>query len=74
MIIAEASGSSIRNGLNLTLGLLTPPVGAALYVASRVTECRPGGIMKSLLPFLLVTLVVMTLVSWQPNLVTAFIS
>lgn len=60
--------------INLTLGLLTPPVGAALYVASRVTECRPGDIMKSLLPFLLVTLVVMILISWQPDLVTAFIS
>jgi len=60
--------------INLTLGLLTPPVGAALYVASRVTGCRPGDIMRPLLPFLLITLLVMVLISWQPWLVTAFIS
>ncbi len=60
--------------INLTLGLLTPPVGAALYVASRVTGCRPGEIMRPLLPFLLVTLLIMVLIAWQPGLVTAFIS
>lgn len=60
--------------INLTLGLLTPPVGAALYVASRVTGCRPSEIMWPLLPFLLVTLLVMVLIAWQPGLVTAFIS
>lgn len=27
--------------INLTLGLFTPPVGAALFVASRVTGCTP---------------------------------
>lgn len=60
--------------INLTLGLLTPPVGAALYVASRVTGCRPSEIMRPLLPFLLVTLLIMVLIAWQPGLVTAFIS
>src|SRR3990167_10043100 len=60
--------------INLTLGLLTPPVGAALYVASRVTCCRPSEIMLPLLPFLLVTLLTMVLIAWQPGLVTAFIS
>ncbi len=60
--------------INLTLGLLTPPVGAALYVASRVTGCRPGDIMRPLLPFLFITLLVMVLIAWQPWLVIAFIS
>ncbi len=60
--------------INLTLGLLTPPVGAALYVASRVTGCRPGQIILPLLPFLLVTLLVMVLLAWQPALVTWLIS
>nr|WP_067286986.1 TRAP transporter large permease [Marinobacterium profundum] len=58
----------------LTLGLLTPPVGAALYVAARVTGCRPGQIIWPLLPFLLVTLLVIVLITWQPGLVTGFIS
>lgn len=59
--------------INLVLGLLTPPVGAALYVASRVTGVRPGPIFKALVPFLLVTGGVLVLISWQPWLVTAFI-
>lgn len=59
--------------INLTLGLLTPPVGSALYVASRVTGCKPGDIIKSLLPFLLVTVLVLLLITWMPNLVTAFL-
>ncbi|MBF1800113.1 TRAP transporter large permease [Alloalcanivorax profundimaris] len=59
--------------INLTLGLLTPPVGAALYVASRVTGCKPGDIIKALLPFLLVTVLVLLLITWMPDLVTAFL-
>ncbi|WP_435102467.1 TRAP transporter large permease [Arhodomonas sp. AD133] len=59
--------------INLVLGLLTPPVGAALYVASRVTGVNPGAIFKALLPFLLVTAAVLVVISWQPHLVTVFI-
>ena len=59
--------------INLTLGLLTPPVGAALYVASRATGCKPGDIIKALLPFLLVTVLVLLLITWMPDLVTAFL-
>ncbi|MCS4505585.1 Sialic acid TRAP transporter large permease protein SiaM [wastewater metagenome] len=59
--------------INLVLGLLTPPVGAALYVASRVTGVNPGAIFKALMPFLLVTAGVLVMISWQPRLVTFFI-
>lgn len=59
--------------INLTLGLLTPPVGAALYVAARVTGVKPSEILPPLLPFLLATVVLMVLLSWQPVLVTALI-
>ncbi len=59
--------------INLTLGLLTPPVGAALYVASRVTNCKPGEIIKPLLPFLFVVGIILVLLSWQPFLVTMLI-
>lgn len=59
--------------VNLTLGLLTPPVGAALYVASSVTGASPVEILKPLAPFLIVTTLVLILLSWQPFLVTALI-
>lgn len=59
--------------INLTLGLLTPPVGAALYVASRVTGAKATEIMRPLLPFLFATLLILILLSWQPVLVTALL-
>lgn len=59
--------------INLTLGLLTPPVGTALYVASRVTGATSAEIMRPLMPFLLATLLILILLCWQPILVTAFI-
>ncbi len=59
--------------INLTLGLLTPPVGAALYVASRVTGAKPAEILRPLTPFLLATLAILILLSWQPIFVTALL-
>src|SRR5690606_29838226 len=59
--------------INLTLGLLTPPVGAALYVAARVTGAKPAEIIWPLLPFLAITTALLVLLSWQPFLVTALI-
>lgn len=59
--------------INLTLGLLTPPVGTALYVAARVTGATPAEILRPLMPFLIATLLILILLCWQPYLVTAFI-
>ena len=39
--------------LNLVLGLLTPPVGVGLYIASSMSNVSPGRILRSLWPFLL---------------------
>ncbi|MBO6720166.1 MAG: TRAP transporter large permease [Rhizobiaceae bacterium] len=55
--------------LNLTIGLLTPPVGTGLFVAANVTDCKPMDIMRPLAPFLLATMLVLLLISWQPGLV-----
>lgn len=59
--------------INLVLGLLTPPVGTGLYVASAMSQSSPTAIFKALLPFLLVTLSVIVLLSWQPGFVTALV-
>ena len=59
--------------INLTLGLLTPPVGPALYVAARVTGATPAEILRPLMPFLVATLLILILLCWQPYLVTALI-
>jgi TRAP-type C4-dicarboxylate transport system permease large subunit len=55
------------------LGLLTPPVGAGLFVASSAAKVPPGKIFIALLPFLLTTLSVLILLSAQPVLVTLLI-
>ncbi|MGE4112498.1 MAG: TRAP transporter large permease [Burkholderiales bacterium] len=59
--------------INLTLGLLTPPVGTALYVAARVTGATPAEILRPLMPFLVATLLILILLCWQPQLVTALL-
>ena len=60
--------------INLILGLLTPPVGAGLYVAAGMTNARPGAIFRALIPFLISTIAVLILLSWQPTLVTVLIA
>ncbi len=59
--------------LNLVLGLLTPPVGAGLYVAAAMTGARPTGIFLQLLPFLGVALVVLLLLCVFPVLTLALL-
>ncbi|WP_375057479.1 TRAP transporter large permease [Zobellella sp. DQSA1] len=56
--------------LTLVMGLLTPPVGAGLFIASSMTGASPLSIFRALLPFLLATLVTLVLLSWKGSLVT----
>ncbi len=59
--------------LNLVLGLLTPPVGIGLYIASSMSGTSPGAILKSLWPFLIAVATVLILLSYAPILSTALI-
>lgn len=59
--------------LNLVLGLLTPPVGAGLFVTTATTGIAPGALFRALLPFLAMTFAILLLLSWQPALVTYLI-
>ena len=56
--------------INLVLGILTPPVGAGLFISATLARITPGRIFIALSPFLLVTIAVLILLSWQPRLVT----
>jgi len=55
--------------LTLVTGLLTPPVGAGLFIGASMTGIPPMQIFRSLLPFLLATLVTLVLLSAFPQLV-----
>jgi tripartite ATP-independent transporter DctM subunit len=56
--------------LNLVLGLLTPPVGIGLYIASSMSGASPGAILRSLWPFLIAVALVLVLLSYLPTLST----
>ncbi len=59
--------------LNLVLGLLTPPVGVGLYIASSMSDAKPGAILKSLWPFLIAVAAVLVFLSYAPILSIALI-
>lgn len=59
--------------LNLVLGLLTPPVGVGLYIASAMSGVRPVTIFVALWPFLLAVALVLVALSYWPALTTALL-
>jgi tripartite ATP-independent transporter DctM subunit len=54
--------------LNLIVGLTTPPVGVCLFVASSIGKVSLGAVSKSILPFLMISLLVLVLVTLFPDL------
>ena len=59
--------------LNLVLGLLTPPVGVGLYIASAMSGVAPFTIFRALWPFLAAVAAVLVLLSYWPALSTALL-
>jgi tripartite ATP-independent transporter DctM subunit len=56
--------------LNLVIGLLTPPVGVCLFVASSIGKISISSIVRANMPYLIVCLAVLLLVSFVPALST----
>jgi C4-dicarboxylate transporter DctM subunit len=56
--------------VNLELGYLTPPMGINLFVASTVFDRPLGSVIRSVIPFLLLMLVALIIISWVPALST----
>lgn len=54
--------------LNLIIGLTTPPVGVCLFVASSIGKISIGKVSSASLPFLAVSLIVLTLITLFPGL------
>jgi tripartite ATP-independent transporter DctM subunit len=57
--------------LNLVIGLLTPPVGAVLYVACGVGKINLERLVRALWPLILIEVGVLFLITYVPFLVTA---
>lgn len=54
--------------MTLTIGLLTPPVGTGLYIAAAVADLRFLTLVREILPFILVTMLMVVLVAIFPIL------
>lgn len=52
--------------VNLAIGMITPPVGVNLFVASRVAKLSLEKVMRSAVPFLLVMLFALLLITYIP--------
>ncbi|MFQ1023107.1 TRAP transporter large permease [Avibacterium paragallinarum] len=55
--------------INLSIGLITPPIGTVLYVGSGISKLGIGSISKGILPFLLVYIAILLLMVFFPNIV-----
>lgn len=63
--------------VNLSVGLVTPPVGLNLFVASDLAKMSLSALSKAVIPFILVLLISIAIVSgvpqlslWLPNLIS----
>ncbi|RWR08923.1 TRAP transporter large permease [Paenirhodobacter populi] len=54
--------------INLSLGLLTPPVGAALFAAASLSGLSPGRVAQGLMPYLAAAFAVLIVISIWPFL------
>ena len=54
--------------VNLGIGLITPPVGSVLFVASAVSKQSIEKVVKAMLPFYCVLFVVLMLVTYIPSI------
>ncbi|WP_079550464.1 TRAP transporter large permease subunit [Vreelandella subglaciescola] len=52
----------------LSIGLITPPVGINLFVAANITRLPLGKISLGVLPFLLMSLIGLLLITYIPSL------
>ncbi|WP_158734847.1 TRAP transporter large permease [Alteribacillus sp. YIM 98480] len=72
-IVTEAGMDPVHFGvmliLNLSIGLITPPVGSALFVGSAIGEIAMEKMLKTLMPFYLTMVVVLITVTFWSDLV-----
>ncbi|ODC05494.1 hypothetical protein BFW38_14635 [Terasakiispira papahanaumokuakeensis] len=54
--------------VNLAIGLYTPPVGTTLYISSGIAKTTVISVVKELVPFYLLAIVVLALISYVPAL------
>lgn len=56
--------------LNLTIALNTPPMGASLFVVTKIAKTKIEDTFRAMIPYLIVLIAVLFLISYFPVLVT----
>jgi TRAP-type C4-dicarboxylate transport system permease large subunit len=56
--------------LNLMIGLLTPPVGALLFLEAKIADVSFEDLVRAVGPYLVALLAVLVLITYIPPLVT----
>lgn len=54
--------------LNLMVGLNTPPIGTNLFVIASVAKLRLGQVSRALIPFFVIKLVALGIITYVPSL------
>jgi TRAP-type C4-dicarboxylate transport system permease large subunit len=54
--------------VNLGIGLITPPVGAVLFVGSAVAKLRIEQVVTAMKPFFVILLLVLMMVTYVPQI------
>jgi len=52
--------------INLTIGLLTPPVGTVLFITSAIANVKLERLIKALMPFLAVSILLLLIITYIP--------
>lgn len=71
-IVTELGVSPIQFGLiivlNLAIGFITPPLGANLFMASQVSGIKFDHLAKAIIPWIIVMIVVLLLITFIPQI------
>jgi len=54
--------------VNLAIGLYTPPVGTTMFIGAMLSKSSIGETVKELIPFYIVALIVLGLMTYVPAL------
>lgn len=59
---------------NLSIGMFTPPFGLNLFVARSVTGLSLGEIYRSVLPFIVISIIALIIITYIPAVSMIFVS
>jgi C4-dicarboxylate transporter DctM subunit len=74
MLAIELGCNPVHFGImvifNLTLGLITPPVGLCLFLTQKVAKITTSQMVKSIMPFVIMMIICLFIITYFPPLVT----